>query len=262
MGIEKEAVESEITPNRGDCLCLRGIAREFSAKTSQEIASLAITDIKVAKSSKFRVETPHCRAYTGAIVSNLDQSEPAAEILARNYILGVHSVNPVVDVLSYVTHELGQPFHAFDLDLVQLPLVIKEADKSTVFKGIQGQDIKVEPGDIVIVDQTGKVKALAGIMGSLDSAVTSKTQQIFLEAAHFCSKQIAKTLRRIKISTDSSFRFERGIDEGAISYCTQRLLHILKQSFNCRVDYFFSTVLSGVHSKSIILSKNKHGSLC
>ncbi|HJN38232.1 MAG TPA: phenylalanine--tRNA ligase subunit beta [Gammaproteobacteria bacterium] len=251
FGVEESGIESEITPNRGDCLSLRGIVREFAAKTKQAYASLKVADVSVSKEHKFTLETSLCRAYTGAIISQLNQSEPSPKVLSKNYVMGIHSVSPVVDVLNYVTHEIGQPFHAFDLGLIQLPLIVKEADKSSIFMGIQGQEIKVECGDLVIVDQTGKVKALAGIMGSLDSAVTEDTQQIFLEAAHFCSRQIAKTLRRINLTTDSSFRFERGVDWDAVGDSMQRLLCVLQDNFDCNVDYFFSHDLPVDASKPI-----------
>lgn len=238
LNIFPHGVESEITPNRGDCLSLLGIAREFAAKTNQSITLPPTESISPSKFNNFIIDTPLCEAYAGVILSNIKNTEPPAWLLAKSYVLGLHSVSPLVDILAYATHECGQPFHAFDLDLIQLPLIVKEAEVRSNFTGIQGQDISVELGDIVILDQTGSVKALAGIMGSLDSAVSDSTTHAFIEAAHFNSVTIAKTLRRINITTDSAFRFERATDSQNIGYCTERLIHLLKETFKCECDYY------------------------
>ena len=235
LGLPEHLIESDITPNRGDCLSLKGIAREIAAKINQPIKLPSSSHLVETSKNIFNIETKLCSSYSACIVKEFNLNE-SARLLSKLFAMGINSVNPVVDVVNYTMYETGQPFHAFDLDKIRLPLVVKEADESSSFIGIDGKEIQVIPGDLVITDQTDDIKCLAGIMGSLDSAVSDKTQSVFLESAHFNAQAIAKTLRRLRISTDSSFRFERGIDSKRTQDSLLRLSFLLENTLNAKIS--------------------------
>lgn len=222
-----------ITPNRGDCLSVMGIAKEVAVVTDGKIKDFSIDPVKVVCKDKLAI-TVHvpkdCPIYTGRIIKNVkaDAVTPAwlQERLQRS---GIRNISPVVDVMNYVMLELGQPMHAFDLAKISGDIKVKKANAEDKLMLLDGQEISLTPETMVISDAQ-KPLAIAGVMGGLDSGVTLMTQDIFLESAYFDPKSIAYAVRHYNINSESSYRFERGIDPLlpfiALERATQLILDI------------------------------------
>lgn len=233
LKLDDKALEVDLTPNRGDCLSVRGMAREVSAITGARYAAPEIKAVAAAADDRVPVEifaAQACPRYVGRVVRNVDLSVATplwmAERLRR---AGLRSIDPVVDITNYVLLELGQPMHAFDLDTLQGGVVVREAKTGEQLKLLNGQEVVLRAGTLVIADHTKPV-ALAGVMGGADTAVSTSTRNVLFEAAFFAPIALAGVARSYGLHTDSSHRFERGVDyslqELAIERATGLLLDI------------------------------------
>ena len=205
-----------LTPNRGDCLSINGIAREVAVVNRLRLDPPAdISPVAAGHDDARRVElaAPEgCARYAGRIISNIDMSRPGPlwlrEKLRR---CGLRSLNVVVDITNYVMLELGQPMHAFDNDELSGAISVRYADEGEEITLLDG-DTRVMPSStLVIADAAGAV-AMAGVMGGLDSAVTDRTRHIFLESAFFTPLAVAGRTRQFGLNSDACHRFERGVD--------------------------------------------------
>ena len=215
LKLDDQILDIELTPNRGDCLSVMGLAREVAALGSSRFIPVSIKPVK-AKSRR-RLDTKltaksACARYTGRVIEGLrpDSHVPwwLKEQLRRS---GVRSIHPVVDVTNYVMLELGQPMHAFDLDRLSGGLQIRLARSGEALTLLDGQNLVLDPADLVIADHKRPV-ALAGIMGGMDTAVGAQTINLFLESAWFRPENIALRAREYGLHSESSHRFERGVD--------------------------------------------------
>jgi len=207
----------KLTPNRADCLSILGVARDVAAMTG---ASLCLPQIKPASLTSKRsidvlVNAPEaCPAYFGRIVEGVNAKAKTPDWLKRNLERsGVRSISAIVDITNYVLIELGQPMHAFDFNKLSDHIVVRFANQSESLKLLNDTEVKLKADDLIIADSSGAI-ALAGIMGGESTSVTDATIDIFLESAFFVPDVIAGKARRLGISTDSSYRFERGVDFG------------------------------------------------
>lgn len=227
-------IDVAITPNRGDCLSMMGMAKEISALTETSLHIPNIPTIKPAINDTLpiKIEMPaECPRYVGRIIRDVkaDTSSPMwmQERLRRG---GIRCINAVVDVMNYVMLELGQPMHAFDLQHIANEIVVRLAKPAEELALLDGQTVKLDTNTLVIADKT-KPLAIAGVMGGLDSGVTLQTKDILLESAFFQPAIIAGCGRRYGLGSDSSYRFERGIDPTiqvlAIERATELLLEIV-----------------------------------
>jgi phenylalanyl-tRNA synthetase beta chain len=215
LKLDDQILEIELTPNRGDCLSVMGLAREVAALGSARFIPVSIKPVK-AKSRR-RLETKlsaksACARYTGRVIEGLRPDCPTPwwlkERLRRS---GVRSIHPVVDVTNYVMLELGQPMHAFDLDRLSGGLQIRHARSGETLTLLDGQNLALNSADLVIADHKRPV-ALAGIMGGMDTSVGAQTINLFLESAWFRPEIIALRAREYGLHSESSHRFERGVD--------------------------------------------------
>lgn len=234
LKLDDTAIELDITPNRGDCLGLEGIARETATLMASNYQPLQVEPKtpQIDDVLMVNVEAPDdCPRYVGRIIRDVSLSQPTPlwmqERLRR---CGLRSIDPIVDVTNYVLLELGQPLHAFDLDKLAKEIVVRKAKKGEVLRLLDEQTIELDEESLVIADQKGPL-ALAGIMGGAESGVNSETQHIFIESAFFAPQHIAGRARRYGLHTDSSYRFERGVDfqlqRKAIERATELLLSIV-----------------------------------
>ena len=205
-----------LTPNRGDCLSINGIAREVAVVNQVRLEPPAdISPVPAGHDDVRRVKlaAPEgCARYTGRIISNIDISRPSPlwlrEKLRR---CGLRSLNVVVDITNYVMLELGQPMHAFDNDELSGDISVRYADEGEAIALLDGETRVMPPSTLVIADAAGAV-AMAGVMGGLDSAVTDRTRHIFLESAFFSPLAVAGRSRQFGLTSDACHRFERGVD--------------------------------------------------
>lgn len=227
------SIELNVTPNRGDCLSVLGIAREVGAEYGLVAAGPRIAPVPAAIAESMPVvvsDAAACPRYAGRIVRRIDPVAATplwmAERLRRS---GLRPIHPVVDITNYVMLELGQPMHAFDLRLLTGGIDVRRARQGERITLLDGQVLELSDDTLVIADQRHAL-ALAGIMGGADSAVSPETTDIFLESAYFSPTAIAGRGRRYKLQTDSSQRFERGVDfelqSAAIERATRLILEV------------------------------------
>jgi phenylalanyl-tRNA synthetase beta chain len=233
LRLDDVVIDIDLTPNRADCLCIGGIAREVAALTGATLRPPEITpvDATVADSLSIAIDAPQdCPRYVGRMIRSIrtDAATPLwlQERLRRS---GIRGISAVVDVTNYVMLELGQPMHAFDPRALQGGIRVRHARQGEELTLLDGQRIKLVPGTLVISDHA-QALALAGIMGGQDSAVGAHTRDVFLESAFFAPHALAGKARSYGLTTESSHRFERGVDPDlqvrAIERATALLLDI------------------------------------
>ena len=208
-------IDVEITPNRGDCLSLRGVARDMAAANAMSVSVSERERVKASLKNPLPISVlspSDCPRYVGRVIRNVNNTLETPSFMQHALQrAGVRLINPVVDVCNYVMLELGQPMHAFNVSTLKNKIVVRRANKNETIKLLDEKTITLTSDDLVIADET-KVHALAGIMGGLDSSVSADTKDIFLEAAFFEPKTICFSKRRHNTNSDSSYRFERGVD--------------------------------------------------
>ncbi|MFT3992199.1 MAG: phenylalanine--tRNA ligase subunit beta [Luteolibacter sp.] len=211
-------LELEVTPNRPDLLSHRGMARELATLLKTPLLPLEIpTPETSAAGDAIRVESPeNCPFYSAVRISGVTVKESPAWLKQRLESIGLRPINNLVDITNYVLHELGQPLHAFDAAKVNGELSIRQATEGEKFTALDESEHALTPDDLVISDASGSALALAGVMGGLESGVTETTTDIILESAWFTPQGIRRTSRRTALSSDSSYRFERGADPQAV----------------------------------------------
>lgn len=215
MGLDDHLITLKLTPNRGDCLSLLGIAREVAALTDTPLNPVDCAPVPATLADSHPVVIDHaagCPRYCGRVIRGIDPRAATPEWMVRRLERsGLRAIHPVVDVTNYVLLELGQPMHSFDLARLQGPVRARLAKAGEKLDLLNGQSIELADDALVIADDSGAL-ALAGIMGGTSTSVSEATADIFLEAAHFNPDAIAGRARRHGLSTDSSHRFERGVD--------------------------------------------------
>jgi len=232
--LKDNLIEIDLTPNRGDCLSIAGVAREVSAINGVALKHTPGKIIKQTIKDKFPVDlhaAEACPHYVGRIIKNIDASAQTPlwiqEKLRRS---GLRPISPVVDVTNFVMVELGQPMHGFDFDKLEGGIRVRLARAGEKFTLLDQSEIECRSDSLVIADHQ-KAVALAGIMGGLDSSVQADTKNVFLEAAFFAPLEMAGKARSYGMHTDSSHRFERGVDPGlqvkAMHRATELLLDIV-----------------------------------
>jgi len=208
-------IEVDLTPNRADCLSVAGVAREVATLYKSELKAVETQTTTVDIEDSFAVTvsaTQACPRYTGRVVRDVNtQATTPLWMVEKLRRAGIRSLGPCVDVTNYVMLELGQPMHAFDLDVLKGGIQVRMASVGEKITLLDGKEICATENTLVIADDE-KALALAGIMGGENSGVSDSTQHIFLESAHFNPLAIAGKAREYGLHTDSSHRFERGVD--------------------------------------------------
>jgi phenylalanyl-tRNA synthetase beta chain len=233
LGLDDNIIELDLTPNRGDCLGIEGIAREVGTLLRSAVTTVAVAPVKASIDDRFEIDiqVPEaCPQYLGRVIRGVDATATTPlwmqERLRRS---GLRSLGPVVDVTNYVLLELGQPMHAFDLAHLSGGVRVRYALEGEELTLLDDRKVVLDAGTVVIADHD-KPLAIAGVMGGLDSAVKDTTTELFLECAFFPPEMIAGCARSYGMHTDSAHRFERGVDPGlqhrAIERATELLLTI------------------------------------
>lgn len=225
--------EIEVTANRPDWLSVIGVAREVAALTGGKLKIPLNPKIKRGPSKpgvKIKIEERGlCPRYTARIIRNVKVGASPAWLKARIDALGLRSVNNIVDITNFCLFETGEPMHAFDLDKIEgSEIIVRKALQGEKITLIEGAEKALDKSMLVIADSR-KTLAIAGVMGALNTEVTYSTKNILLEAAYFDQVSVRRTSRKLAISTESSYRFERRVDMENIVYSSDRALGLIMQ---------------------------------
>jgi phenylalanyl-tRNA synthetase beta chain len=215
LRLRDEVLDIAVTPDRGYCLSVRGVAREAATAFGLELVDpgLAPTPEPAPDGAVVRVEAPDgCDRYVTRVVRGLDPAATSPVWLQRRLALaGMRPISFAVDVTNHVMLELGQPLHAFDLEELSGDVVVRRATPGERLTTLDGQDRALDPEDLLITDDRGPI-ALAGVMGGGPTEVTGTTTALLIESAHFAPRSIARTARRHRLPSEASRRYERGVD--------------------------------------------------
>ncbi|GAM32003.1 phenylalanyl-tRNA synthetase, beta subunit [Acinetobacter calcoaceticus] len=214
LKLDDNVIDISITPNRGDCFSIRGIAREIAVINKLQMNEPVINTVAatIADEKKVVISTEGAPRYLGRVVKNVNVKAATPEwmqqALSRS---GIRTHSILVDVTNYVLMELGQPMHAFDFSKIEGTVHVRQATQKEKLQLLNDQEVELQE-DIMVIADDQKALAIAGIMGGLASSVTDDTTDIFLESAFFAPLAIAGRARRFGLHTDSSQRYERGVD--------------------------------------------------
>jgi len=216
----QKAIEISITPNRADCLGIRGIARDLS---SAGVGKLIQTKKKkipqntkhLIKTSITKEKNQGCNTFGSCYIKNITNKESPDWLKNKLIALGLKPISAVVDITNYVMFDLNRPLHAYDADKINKEIIVRNAKEGEVFEGLDNKKYKLKKEMCVISDKSG-VLGLGGIIGGTTTSTELETKNIILEAAYFSPASIRKTARALNINTDAKYRFERGIDPNSI----------------------------------------------
>jgi len=215
LGLDDASIEVDLTPNRGDCLSLAGLAREVGALYDTPVSRPQIDGVAPVHDETRLIEVlapQACPRYLGRVVRNVDLSRPTPQwMIERLRRSDIRAIDPAVDVTNYVMLELGQPMHAFDLAEIRVGVRVRMAEEGEKLVLLDGQEVSLRADTLVIADHERPL-AIAGVMGGEHSGVASGTCDLFLESAFFDTIAIAGKARSYGLHTDASHRFERGVD--------------------------------------------------
>ena len=226
--VQMETVfDAGITPNRPDYLAVRGIARDLAAcGAGQYIAPNDDVLNPVKSARKVNIKTDKCPVYQFCEIHNINISPSNNTIKSRLAAIGINPKNAPIDATNYICYDMGQPMHCFDADEINGDITVRMANAGEQFTDLFGNTHELREIDMVIADDTG-ILALAGVVGGARGMTTDKTKNIILESAYFDPVCVRKTSKRLGISTDSSYRYERGIDPTITGVALARAAHII-----------------------------------
>ena len=213
LGLNDYILDLSITPNRADALSMRGLTYELGALYNNKVD---FNDVEKeedyeATSLQVAIESDSCRNYVGQVVKNVEVTSSPLWLQTRLMNSGIRPINNIVDITNYVLLEFGQPMHAFDKDLVGDKIIVRDAKEGEVLETLDGEERKLQTTDLVITDGTRAI-ALGGVMGGKNTEVSEETKNIILESAYFNPTSVRRTSAAHGLRSDSSARFEKGID--------------------------------------------------
>ena len=213
LGLNDYILDLSITPNRADALSMRGLTYELGALYNNKVdfKDVEKEENYEATSLQVAIESDSCRNYVGQVVKNVEVKSSPLWLQTRLMNSGIRPINNIVDITNYVLLEFGQPMHAFDKDLVGDKIVVRDAKEGEVLETLDGEERKLQTTDLVITDGTRAI-ALGGVMGGKNTEVSEETKNIILESAYFNPTSVRRTSAAHGLRSDSSARFEKGID--------------------------------------------------
>ena len=230
LDLNDHSIEVDLTPNRSDCLGVAGIAREVGVISQTDVTAPDMPDVKPVSNTTLpvKVSAPKaCPRYLGRVIKGINaQADSPLWLQEKLRRSGLRSLGAIVDITNYVLLELGQPMHAFDLAKITGGIEVRLAKQGESLTLLDGQTIELQDNSLLIADKNGPL-ALAGIMGGQNSAVSDQTVDIFLESAFFAPDAIAGQARGYGLHTDSSHRFERGVDPELAKLAMQRATNLI-----------------------------------
>jgi len=239
LELEEAVFDLSITPNRGDCMNVRGLARDLAADAGLPLADIEMVDISVDSSIAAPAVSvsaeQDCPLYMARSIEGVKVADSPAWMQASLIMAGQRPVNGIVDVLNYIMLDLGQPMHAFDADKLSGNkgnggIVVRSATSGEEFAALDGRELKLNAGDLVVTDNSSVI-ALAGITGSEPSGVSETTTRIVLESAFFRPARVSETRRVYAMVSEASMRFERGVDPAMVAVAMQRATAMITELF-------------------------------
>lgn len=229
-------LDLEVTSNRGDCVSVLGLAREFAAGTNRTLRLPTVDvsdddetgDADAASVTSVEIQDfDLCPYYSARIIRGVKVGPSPQWLVQRLEAIGLRSVNNIVDITNFILMDMGQPLHAFDLDLLKdKRIVVRRGVKGESMVSIDRSKVSIDEEMLVIADAERPV-AIAGVMGGLDTEVNEKTTDILLEAASFDAASVRQTSRRLKLMSDSSYRFERGVHPATVAFAAERATQMI-----------------------------------
>jgi phenylalanyl-tRNA synthetase beta chain len=237
--------EIGLTPNRTDAMSHYGVARDLLAAlkfkgllpADAKLCRHRVNDLNGNEKSPVTVSVEHedCIRYSGIVLSNISIGESPKWIKDKLKAIGLKSINNVVDITNYVLHETGQPLHAFDLSVVKDKIVVKKGMNDIPFIALDDVSRNLHQDDLMICNAQ-EAMCIAGVFGGKNSGVSNTTTSIFLESAYFHPVSVRKTAKRIGLSTDASYRFERGIDPNNVLFGLKRAVSLLEEIAGAKIE--------------------------
>ncbi len=230
LQLRDEVLDIAVTPDRGYTLSIRGVAREVATAFGVPFEDPGLRPTPAAAGGhEVRLDDRSCDRYVARTVSAFDPDFPSPPWLRRRLALaGMRPISLAVDVTNHVMLELGQPLHAFDLDRVEGPVVVRRARTGERLVTLDGQDRALHPGDLLITDDSGPI-ALAGVMGGAATEISASTTRILIESAHFEPTSITRTARRHRLPSEASKRYERGVDPDLAPAAADAAVQLLRE---------------------------------
>ncbi|HGS5631647.1 TPA: phenylalanine--tRNA ligase subunit beta [Vibrio parahaemolyticus] len=233
LGLDDVTIDVDLTANRADCFSIRGLAREVGVLNRADVTEPSVEAVAASIEDKVSIEVKApaaCPRYLGRVVKNVNvQAETPLWMQEKLRRCGIRSIDPVVDITNYVLLEQGQPMHAFDLAKIEGGIVVRMAEQGEKLTLLDGSEAELNADTLVVADHS-KALAIAGIFGGEESGVTTETKDVLLECAFFAPDHIRGRARSYGLHTDSSMRFERGVDyalqASAMERATQLLVEI------------------------------------
>ena len=258
LNLKDEVLELGLTPNRGDLLSMIGCAYEFSAAFNRPLKPLAFKLLRERCEEKIdiKIETDKCTCYFGQIIKDVKIKESPRWLKSRLIAFGVRAINNCVDITNYIMALYGQPLHAFDLDKLGTKIVIKNAKEDEKFVSLDNIERTLKDTDIAITNGD-TTQCLGGVMGGLESEITDNTKNIMLEAAVFDPMTIRKTAARLNLHSESSNRFERGVDVNRTKEALDYACYLFKTLADAKiVGEAYVAGKCHIDDKEIILTKD------
>ncbi|OUX46664.1 MAG: phenylalanine--tRNA ligase subunit beta [Candidatus Pelagibacter sp. TMED275] len=226
-----KVVDLSVTPNRPDCLGVRGIARDLAASGAGKFKENIIKKLKFKDTKKFKVtikkhKIQGCTIFGSSLIRGVTNKESPKWLKDKILSLGQKPISAIVDITNYVMFDLNRPLHAYDLDKVDREIIVRNSTAGESFKALDNKEYKLEEEMCVIADRSG-ILGLGGIIGGTRTGTELNTKNILLESAYFDPRSIRKTSKRLNIETDAKFRFERGIDPESIEEGLKKATHLI-----------------------------------
>ena len=216
----EKAIDISITPNRADCLGVRGIARDLASSGIGSLSKLKKKSLKQKFSQPMKVliskeKEQGCLSFGSCYIKNITNKESPGWLKNKILALGLKPISAVVDITNYVMFDLNRPLHAYDIDKIDKQIIIRNSKNGEEFEALDHKKYKLKNGMCVIADKKS-ILGLGGIIGGTKTSTELNTKNILLESAYFSPSSIRKTSRLLNITTDAKYRFERGIDPNSV----------------------------------------------
>ena len=251
----EKSIEISITPNRADCLGVRGIARDLASSGLGSLIKVKKSSIKQnfkqpIKVSITKEKNQGCMSFGSSYIKNITNKESPAWLKEKILALGLKPISAVVDVTNFVMFDLNRPLHAYDADKIEKEIIVRGSVDGEIFESLDNKKYKLKSGMCVVADKNS-ILGLGGIIGGTKTSTELNTKNILLEAAYFTPKSIRKTSRLLNINTDAKYRFERGIDPNSIKEGLQMATDLIIKICGGEVSKF--TLAGSINQKNKII---------